>query len=516
MDRGSTSLNLDPDKLARLWDIGGENSPDDESLSTDNSIPQIAGYDILEEIGRGGMGIVWKAVQLSTQRKVALKVMNVGVFGSKKLLQRFEREVEYSARLNHPNVARVYESGLDHGHYYFTMELIEGLALDKYIHSNKLSTKDTMKLILSICNGVNHAHQAGIIHRDLKPSNILVTPDGQPHILDFGLAKNILDDKQEYSISVTGEIKGTYAYMSPEQAAGENHRIDVRSDLYSLGVMMYELLLHQPPYPIDLQSLEALFRNIRTSEPQRPRKLVRHFDSDLEAILLKTLEKDPQRRYQSASELAYDIESWLNGLPIVAKSSSSVYVLRKLISKHRYASTVVFLLLVILVSTVAVSLYFYQDARAANVELQSISQQWKAESAANLLLARRVLFLSFLQAWDSNNLHQAKMVASRLSPDSREAKGTAFLLSGEPIDQRSHAFRRSLPEEQSWFADYIEALYYLKTENQAEAMTLLHKSAEVVKNLPDESWYAAQIQASINRLQSDSRSGTAGSLMGNP
>jgi serine/threonine protein kinase len=507
MKKKSTSLNLDPEKLARLWDIATEDEkPEEGTFSSADEKPAIPGYEILEEIGRGAMGIVWKAVQLSTKRNVALKIMNSGVFGSHKLLSRFEREVELTARLNHPNIARIYDSGLHHGWYFYTMELIEGLPLDEYIRQVRPSCREIMQLALSICQAINQAHQSGIIHRDLKPSNILVTQDHQPHILDFGLAKAILQDAAEETVSVSGEVKGTPAYMSPEQVMGDNSRVDVRSDLYAFGVILYELLLGQPPYPIDRGSLEELYRCIRLTEPQRPRTLIRHFDSDLETILLKILEKEPSRRYQSASQLAYDIECWLAGLPIVAKSSSSLYVLGKLISRHRYTSTVAFLLLVILLSSVFISLYFYRGTRAANFELQTVAQKWQAESNENLLLARRVLFLSFLQAWQGQNLPQAKAVASWLTKDSKEGQAAAFLLSEEPFVQRKETFRKALPGDQRWFADYTEAQYYLKNGDRALALESLQKSLTAMKNSDPESWYVSQIQAALKRLETASQS----------
>jgi len=514
MKQRSTPYNLNPDKLARLWNLATVSAePEGKAVVSAGDKPVIPGYEVLQELGRGAMGIVWKAIQLSTQRPVALKIMNVGVFGSSKLLSRFEREVELTARLSHPNIARVYDSGLQHGWYFYAMEMIEGLPLDEHILHTRPSHRDILKLALNICQAINHAHQSGIIHRDLKPSNILVSQDGQPHIVDFGLAKAIREAGGQ-TLSIEGEVKGTPAYMSPEQVMGQSDQIDVRSDLYAFGVILYELLLGQPPYPMDRSSLEGLYRHIRLTEPQRPRKLNRHFDSDLEAIVLKALEKEPRRRYQSASQLAYDIECWLNGQPIVAKSSSSIYVLRKMMFRHRFTSTVIFLLLVILIGSVFISLYFYQGARHANLELQEIAQRWQNESEANLLLSRRILFMSFLQAWHSNNLPQAKAVASWLSKDSKEAKGVAFLLSGDPLPRRSENFRNALPKDQLWFSDYIEAHYYLKNGSRDMALELFQKSAKAKGVSTKEPWYASQIQAALEILQTGNPSGITPDSLG--
>jgi serine/threonine protein kinase len=518
MKQRPTTHNLNPGKLARLWNLATESAEaGDGAVFSAGDKPVIPGYEVIQELGRGAMGIVWKGVQLSTQRPVALKIMNVGVFGSSKLLSRFEREVELTARLSHPNIARVYDSGLQHGWYFYAMELIEGMPLDDYIVRARPSQKEILNLSLNICRAINHAHQSGIIHRDLKPSNILVSKDGQPHIVDFGLAKAIREAGGPI-LSIEGEVKGTPAYMSPEQVMGQSDQIDVRSDLYAFGVILYELLLGQPPYPIDRSSLEELYRHIRLTEPQRPRKLNRNFDSDLETIVLKTLEKEPLRRYQSASELAYDIESWLDGRPIVARSASTIYLLRKMISRHRYTSAVVFLLLVILTASVFISLFSYLGQRNANRNLQDVAQKWQTESEANQLLVRRLLFMSFLHAWQDNNLPQAKFYASWLSKDSIEAQGVAFLLSPDPLPGRSEKFRKGLPNDQAWFSDYIEAQYDLKNGNRDAALGLFEKSAKAIENSPKEAWYASQIRTTLEFLKTQNPSGVKAtdSRAGNP
>lgn len=507
MGQRSITHKLDPGKLARLWNLATESAETgDKTVFSAGDKPAIPGYEVIQELGRGAMGIVWKGVQLSTQRPVALKIMNVGVFGSAKLLSRFEREVELTARLSHPNIARVYDSGLQHGWYFYAMELIEGMPLDDYIVRTRPTQKEILKLSLNICRAINHAHQSGIIHRDLKPSNILVSQDGQPHIVDFGLAKAVREVGGP-SLSIEGEVKGTPAYMSPEQVMGQSDQIDVRSDLYAFGVILYELLLGQPPYPIDRSSLEELYRHIRLTEPQRPRKLNRNFDSDLETIVLKALEKEPLRRYQSASELAYDIESWLDSRPIVARSASTIYLLRKMISRHRYTSTVVFLLLVILTASVFISLFSYLSQRNANRNLQEIAQKWQTESEANLLFARHLLFMSSLQAWNNNNLPQARAYASLLSKDSMEAKGVAFLLSKDPFPGRSEKFRKGLSKDQAWFSDFIEAQYNLKNGNRDMALELFEKSVKAIENSPNDAWYVSQIRATLEFLKSQNPSG---------
>lgn len=201
--------------------------------------PQIQGYEIIGELGQAGQGRVWRAMQLSTRREVALKVPMVGLLSSRKALARFEREVELAARLKHPNIARIYDSGIYEGLYYYAMELITGVSLDQYVEQHDLTQRQILELMRTVCKAIQHAHQNGVIHRDIKPSNIMVTEDGQPHIVDFGLAMSTLGGDTFKTVSVEGEVTGTPAYMSPEQAAGHHEQLDTRTDVYSLGVVFY-------------------------------------------------------------------------------------------------------------------------------------------------------------------------------------------------------------------------------------------------------------------------------------
>ena len=300
----------------------------------DVQAPDIEGYRITGELGKGGMGTVWRAVQLSTKRRVALKFLGTGGIVSERAHKRFEREVQLAARLVHPNLARVYDSGLHRGGYYYAMELIEGQPLDKYVDGHTLGLRDIIELIRIVCLPVEHAHQQGVIHRDLKPSNVLVSEDGQPHVVDFGLARSLQEDDKDLSISIEGEVAGTPAYMAPEQAAGRKEDIGAWTDVYALGVMLYRLLTGRTPHDMTGSKLDILKR-LAEEEVDRPRKITKDIDRELEALLLKALSLDPRTRYTTAGELAADLENYLAGRPLTARPPTVVYVARKWLSRHR-------------------------------------------------------------------------------------------------------------------------------------------------------------------------------------
>jgi TolB-like protein/tRNA A-37 threonylcarbamoyl transferase component Bud32 len=304
-----------PDAVAGVADPGhADKPPSQKATPAAELLGELGDYELLEEVGRGGQGVVFRARQKSLNRVVALKVIRLGQWASKVHLKRFRLEAEAAARLEHPGIVPIHEVGERDGSCYFSMKFVEGGQLDAVAKREPIPIRRAVELIVKVARTVHYAHEHGILHRDIKPGNILLDTKGEPHLTDFGLARLVESDS---SVTHTLDVLGTPSYMAPEQAVGNNAAISSVTDVYGLGAVLYQLLTGQPPF-----AGGATYETIKLlldSEPKQPRVINPKIDRDLSTICLKCLEKHPTRRYSSALALAEDLERWLKHEPIAAR-----------------------------------------------------------------------------------------------------------------------------------------------------------------------------------------------------
>jgi serine/threonine protein kinase/Tfp pilus assembly protein PilF len=326
--------------------LGPLQDEDEDALGS--SAPQMqmefGDYELLEEIGRGGQGVVYRARQKSLNRPVALKVIGLGQWAAKVHLKRFRLEAEAAARLDHPCIVPIHEVGEREGCCYFSMNLVEGRQLDEVVRREPLPLRPAAELITKLARAVHYAHEHGILHRDIKPGNILLDAKGEPHLTDFGLARLV---ETESTVTQTLEVLGTPSYMAPEQAVGNNERVSSATDIYGLGAVLYQLLTGHPPFAGGT-TFETV-RLVLDTEPRQPRLWNPKIDRDLATICLKCLEKDPQRRYSSALALAEDLERWLKHEPIRARRTGLVTRGRKWVRRNPSIAVMAAMLLVLAV-----------------------------------------------------------------------------------------------------------------------------------------------------------------------
>ncbi|MEC9372795.1 MAG: serine/threonine-protein kinase, partial [Planctomycetota bacterium] len=320
-------------------------------------------------LGEGGMGVVYLAEQSHPRRLVALKVIRAGLAGPR-LLRRFEYEAQLLARLEHPGVARIYEAGaIDIGaglQPFFAMEYVEGLPLDRFADAHDLNVRDRLRLLAEICDAVHHAHQKGVIHRDLKPANILVDDSGRPRILDFGVARAVDEDAPQATLQTDiGQIVGTLPYMSPEQLTGDSRDLDIRADVYTLGVIAYQLLTGRLPHDLSRKTVAEAARIICEDRVAPLRSSDANLRGDIETIVLKAMERDRDRRYPSASDLAADLRAFLEDRPISARPPSRIYAMRKFTRRNRALVGGVAGVFIALVLGVVASSYGFAQATTA-------------------------------------------------------------------------------------------------------------------------------------------------------
>ena len=345
----------------------------------------IGRYRILRLLGEGGMGAVYEAEQEQPRRTVALKVIKSS-WASPSLLRRFEQESEALARLHHDGIAQVYEAGTaDSGtgvQPFFAMEYIaDALPLTQYAEKHRLNTEQRLLLMTQVCDAVQHAHLRGIIHRDLKPANILVDEHGHPKILDFGVARVTDSDTEATRQTDVGQIIGTLAYMSPEQALADPLELDTRSDVYTLGVILYELLAGKLPYNLSNKLHEAIM-TIREQDPVTLSSVNRIYRGDIETVVVKAMEKDKARRYASAADLAADIRRHLKDEPIVARRASVSYQVYKFGRRHRALVVAVAAVMIVLTAGIIVSVS--EAVRAQRARGLAVQRAAEAEVARGL------------------------------------------------------------------------------------------------------------------------------------
>jgi WD40 repeat protein/tRNA A-37 threonylcarbamoyl transferase component Bud32 len=340
---------------------------------TDDSVQTFGDYELLELIDKGGMGIVYKARQISLNRIVALKMIRSGQLATTAEIQRFKTEATAAARLDHPRIVPIYEIGEHDGVYFYSMRLIEGENLSEAIRKKKLTQRKSAECLAKIARAVHYAHQHGILHRDLKPTNVLLDKDGEPHLTDFGLAKII--EQKDNELTQSQAIIGSAAYMSPEQATGKTADISVASDVYSLGAILYEMLVGRPPFTGE--NFVDVIRQVIEKEPERPSALNPSVDPELETICLKCLEKESSRRYPSALDVALELERWLAGEPILARPATRFEKLVKWAKRKPAIATLSVLLIIVAATGLAGVIWQWREA----VSARKLAEQ-KAKDAA--------------------------------------------------------------------------------------------------------------------------------------
>ncbi|MEQ9406100.1 MAG: protein kinase [Fuerstiella sp.] len=428
--------------------ITSDSDQTSDDFTVGETVRYIGEYEILDEIARGGMGVVFRARQQKLQRTVALKMILAGKLADAADVERFHREARAAGQLKHTNIVPVHEVGQHEGRHYFTMAFVEGRSLGEAIRDETLAPRTAAEIVRVTAQAVHYAHEQGIVHRDLKPANVLLDKDQQPHVTDFGLARMLesVDDESRAELTASGQILGTPSYMSPEQAAGKQEQVGPASDIYSLGAILYACLTGRAPFVAD-SPVDTLLQ-VMNKEPVSPRDLNPSVPKDLETICLKCLTKEPHRRYGSAEELADDLDRFLKGQPVLARPIGAIGRTVRWCRRNPVVASLLALVFMSMAVGTVVSVY-YADA-AGNLAAREAFERSQAEEAradaetqrdaaneARLLAEQRErethdqLYVAHMNqaalAWENDNLRRVRQLLDQHVPGDGEPDRRKFV-----------------------------------------------------------------------------------------
>jgi serine/threonine protein kinase len=395
---------------AKAPDVTVDSDPNGPKLSpgsvtkTGSRVKYFGEYELLSEIARGGMGVVYKARQVKLNRIVALKMILSGNLAGKDEVKRFQTEAEAAANLNHPGIVPIYEIGEHDGQHFFSMGFVEGQSLQDKLRDGPLPPREAALLCRKVAEAVAHAHASGVIHRDLKPANVLLDKTGEPKVTDFGLAKQVESDSD---LTRTGAVMGTPSYMPPEQASGRTAEIGPRADVYSLGAILYCVITGRPPF--QAASTMDVLMQVLDREPVSPRQLIPKIDKDLETICLKCLEKNQAKRYATANDLIEDLSRYLDGRPITARPVSRSEQAWRWCRRHPAIASAMLAVLVLLMVSVGAGFWINAE-RTRAVTLQQQTEGTLAQSNYFLANAR----------WNENRAGDARELLEQIPAQHRK------------------------------------------------------------------------------------------------